>query len=890
MRIFFVLSCFIMFLPQLQGQKLSAKFSGQSLTAALNTLSDKYNLKIAFDNQVADKAIVYTNISKVSVEEALHAVTAGTGLVVQRMGDVYMIIPEPKNDPAEEFKLTDIKITDKPASFFVSGIVKDKMSGETLPFASVFISKNHLGTTTNADGFFQVRINSDDTVYFVVNCIGYAPIACKAIPQAKPVTQTISMEPRIEQLNTVVVYDKVEVFDNEGTNVEKIKFSPSKMGNIPSLAELDIIAPLQMLPGINATSENAGGFSIRKSPADKTLMVYDGFTMYHMNHFFGAFSSVNTKAVKDIEVYKSGFGARYGGSVGGIVEITGKSGNMQKAVVDIGADMLAVDAKVEIPIVKEKCSFLFSGRRSFTDKFRTPLYNTMFENVRYDFTSYYRTPPVAFTSKAEDPLYYYGDLNSKITLRLSKVSMLSLSVFGSSDKLGFSQTVVYPKLWEDTRWGTKGASARWVGKISSRWNAEFVLGSSKTTFDYLFSDSILKVRKRLLGQVTNTITKSSGINSFLKNSSVTWNNTIEIFEGQKLETGLSLQVLNSLYNYNAQTTLNGTSLLDTSRIYEKEAQLHSFWFQYQLFGEQWSVIPGIRFSKYSVTNRSYPEFRLSGLYKMMPSVTFKANVGKYYQFINKVNVTKKGDYRSVWVISDDEKSPVVSAWSISGGINFAITPSVNLDIETYYKETENLVTSVEEYRLREADVKLRSVSWLYDTKVKGLDVLLKQIYGNYQLWTSYTLSKSISIKEKIKNVLEYPSDNDQLHELKLLHLFKWKNLMFSFSNIYGSGTVWDEYILDKNFTLSKDYQKNGGQVPEYIRFDAGINYTLRRGGSEVKIGCNIFNLFNHKNVVQRFQKLSETPYQDIAQGINPLEETSVYGLGFSSNFFLNISF
>ena len=38
----------------------------------------------------------------------------------------------------------------------ISGIVKDKESGETLPFANVFVKDTNIGTTTNADGFFTL--------------------------------------------------------------------------------------------------------------------------------------------------------------------------------------------------------------------------------------------------------------------------------------------------------------------------------------------------------------------------------------------------------------------------------------------------------------------------------------------------------------------------------------------------------------------------------------------------------------------------------------------------------------------------------------------------------------------------------------------------------------
>lgn len=877
----------------LYGQKLTANYTNQSLTATLNSLSSKYNLKIAFDTQIADKTVINKSVSKASIEEALSNIVDGTGLKVQRMGEVYMIIPDIGEKKPEMKAIEPQKVVVNKPKVFVAGVVKDGISGEALPFASIFISKNHLGISTNTEGYFRIEMNTDDTVYFAINYVGYRPTTCKVLPEAKPKLQTIFLEHQIEELEAVVVRYRVEVFDNSGLNALKIKFCPSQMCNIPSLSELDISAPLQMLPGIDATNENAGGFSIRESPPDKTLLIYDGFTLYQMNHFFGAFSSINTKAVKDIQVYKNGYDAHSGGSAAGIIEITGKSGNMQKPVFDIGLDMLAADAKLEIPVIKDKCSFLFSGRRSFTDGVKTPLFYKMFNNARYDFNSYYRKPPAAFTSNADDPEYYYDDLNTKLSIKPSKNSIVSMSIFGSADKLGFQQTDIFPTIDEHTNWGTRGASVRWAGKFLPVWNSEFVIGSSKTSFNYSFDDSLLRRRKKLLGigEVINVVTKSSTIESWLANNALTWNNTFEVTKGQKIEIGTTIQSFNSLYDYSTQTFVNAINLVDTSKIYHNKAILSSAWFQYQLSGENWDLKPGLRLSKYSLIKKMYPEFRMSAIYKISPSFTLKANVSNYFQFVNKLNIINKGDFRSAWVISDGKKMPVVSSWLASGGANYAITSTLNLDVEFYYKKTDNLISNAQEYRLDgNNDVKLRNISWVYNSKVKGMDVLLKQTLGNYQLWASYTLSRAISEMQKNKQALEYPSDEDQLHQFKLLNLLKIKNWNLSLSGIYGSGAVWDKYVLGNNLQLSTDYQKNSARAPAYYRIDGGLNYALHLGGIEIKIGSNFFNILNNKNVIQKFDQLSTTPLLDINQGINPLEENTVYGLGFAYNLFINIVF
>ncbi|HOT14235.1 MAG TPA: TonB-dependent receptor [Bacteroidales bacterium] len=873
------------------GQKVSADYSNLSLTEVLTAISQQYHIKIAFDTQLADKIAITQSLKQIPIEKALSLILNNSGLKVQRMGDVYMVIPDlnpvkrvPDGNSVQQTATTKTRK-------FIYGAIKDMQSGEALPFASIYLKNNHQGITSNADGIFKLETKDEDSIYLVINYIGYEPFAIKAKASSHPELLQIRLNPQLQQLQAIVISPKIEVFENRGTQPDVIKFCPSKLENIPSINELDISTPLQMLPGISGCTENAGGFSIRKAPTDKTLMVFDGFTLYHMNHFFGAFSAINTKSIKDIQVRKIPGDANLGGSSAGLIEITGKSGNMQDISVNAGIDMLATDVEIEIPIIKNKCSFLFAGRRSFTDKFRTPLYNAMFDNARYEFLSYYRKPPVAFSSGTGDPQYYFGDFNSKISINTSEKSTLSLSAFGSKDDLNFSQLAAYPKIKENTNWQTKGFSIRWAGDVNTSWNTELVSGYSNTTFDYTLSDSIQKFRKRLVRTVEYIVSKGNNIDLYLKNFSIQNNNKINTSEKGQLIFGAGMQVVSSYYGLNAFAWVNSMNILDTSRIYKENSKITSAWLQYEWKNEYLTIKPGLRVNHYKLLNKNYPELRGTMFIRPVNKLILRVEAGNFYQFVNKVDFVRHGDFRSAWILSDGEKYPVASSKNIALGVNYNITSRLNIDIEAYYNQMFDLTSSQTIYKITtNNNIKLANISWLYDNKVKGLDVLLKQDWQYYQIWLSYTLSEAKNKAPQNSTTQTYTADNDQMHEVKLLQLFNYKNFSISWSNIGGSGIVWDEYILDNNLQLTPDYQKNSGSAPFYYRMDAGANYTLKLSKCSLKAGINLFNILDRKNLINKFEKLSDTPIADINQGLNPLEETSVYGLGVACNFFLNISF
>jgi hypothetical protein len=141
---------------------------------------------------------------------------------------------------------------------------------------------------------------------------------------------------------------------------------------------------------------------------------------------FGFFSAFNYNAIKDIQLYKGGFDAKFGGRISAVAEITGKEGN--KKEVNAGADvnMLSANAYFEAPLNK-KTTFLFAGRRSW----KGPLYKKIFNRFSKEDTQTSGgfpgggggSPFGAFAQNQTANSYFY-DLNSKLTFRPNKQGRL----------------------------------------------------------------------------------------------------------------------------------------------------------------------------------------------------------------------------------------------------------------------------------------------------------------------------------------------------------------------------------------------------------------------------------------------------------------------------------
>ncbi len=131
--------------------------------------------------------------------------------------------------------------------------------------------------------------------------------------------------------------------------------------------------------------------------ADQNLVLLDGLALYNPSHVLGLFSVFNPSALKQIELLKGGFPARYGGRLSSVVRLTMKEGNMKRLGGEGKLGLLTSRLMLEGPIVKDRASWIISARRTFLDQI-----------TRW------------FQPKEERTGIYFYDLNFKVNYAISK--------------------------------------------------------------------------------------------------------------------------------------------------------------------------------------------------------------------------------------------------------------------------------------------------------------------------------------------------------------------------------------------------------------------------------------------------------------------------------------
>jgi ferric enterobactin receptor len=382
----------------------------------------------------------------------------------------------------------------KKFNYTLSGIVKDQLTGEALPFASLRVSGTRYGVTANADGYFTLPKIPTDTSTLVVSYIGYTSASIFLNPELPIKNFRIELSPSSKVLDDIIVISSKEnVSFSQRDEISVIKITPQLISSMPNIGEKDIMRSFQLMPGVSAYNESSSGLYVRGGTPDQNLVLYDGFTVYHVDHLYGFFSAFNTNSLKDVQLYKGGFESRFGGRLSSVTEITGKDGNQKKFNLGGDISLLSVNLFTEIPIGKR-----FTSVIAFRRSYKGPIYNKLFEKFNGNESENETTlpppgggpsgggpsgggpggpggPPQANTTVSS----FFYDLNGKFTLRPTDSDIVTVSVFNGTDKLDNGNSISAPSLsggpsgldisnTDLTQYGNVGMSLKWSRKWTSR--------------------------------------------------------------------------------------------------------------------------------------------------------------------------------------------------------------------------------------------------------------------------------------------------------------------------------------------------------------------------------------------------------------------------------------
>ncbi len=774
----------------------------------------------------------------------------------------------------------------------ISGVVKDKESGETLPFANVFIKDTNIGTTTNGDGFFTLFNVPSENSTIQVQYLGYKVETLTLTKEIVKDKITILLAPDFNKLDEVVINtDSRQQIIKMNENVSQISLSPKRLASIPNLGEKDIFRALQLLPGVSGTNESSAGLYVRGGTPDQNLVLLDGFTVYHVDHFYGFFSAFNSDAIKDIQLFKGGFPAEYGGRISSVMDLTGKRGNINKVSFSGGLSLVSANATLEIPI-GEKANLLLAGRRSYTDIIRSGLYNNIFDLYNDNNQSNGTRFPNFnnFQQNQTQPSFYFYDLNTKFSYNPSDKDIISISMYNGEDNLDSSrknnntfgsntdgERSITTDIKDLLNWGNWGSSIRWA----RQWNDKLYTNIVGAYSNYFSNRNRVNDVTIQLPDTTNNFKTGLVEDNNLKDYTLRLHSEYKINSKHSLEFGGQITKNDVDYNYTFNDTITVIDQKDEGIL--NTVYLQDKWSP----SEKLNIVGGIRATHFDVTDEFYYEPRFSLSYQLNDKLKLKGAWGRYYQFVNRIvreDVTQGS--RDFWLLADEENSPISFSEHLIIGSSYEIDDWL-FDIEYFEKE----MTGLTEFSLRfqsALGADPNDQLFFEGTGIsRGVDFLIQKMVGKYTGWMGYTLSEVVHTFPGLSDKPFY-SLNDQRHEFKLVNVLKAGRWDLGATWVYGSGKpytapngIYTITLLDGTKTEYVSVgDKNGPRHAPYHRLDLSFTYNFDIGSGKGSMGLSLFNFYNRSN----------TWYKEFEVVNGQVIETNINYIGFTPSLFFNVSF
>ncbi|MCK5462740.1 MAG: TonB-dependent receptor, partial [Bacteroidales bacterium] len=330
------------------------------------------------------------------------------------------------------------------------GILLDANTGKALPWADIYLDSLRTHLYASSDGSFMIPSTNSESQDIYMTYLGYHSIDTSVSTDGSSGPYIFRMEQKSKLLEQVEIEAPKMPMLELGRDASQYSLRPASFINLPSYGETDLFSALELLPGISY-SQNAAELSIRGGSGDQNLVLFDGFTLYNLDHYFGAFSALNPNVVESLQVFKGGFDSRYGERVSGIIDTKGKSGDSLATSVYGGINLLSTNLTVEVP-VSQKFSMLLSGRLGYSSIFS----NFMIENI-YDDQNINASPwPGGRKQSNIDPKYNFYDFNIKFRYHIREDEEISLSAYGGRDNLEVEDRVVRrnisTNILDDSQW------------------------------------------------------------------------------------------------------------------------------------------------------------------------------------------------------------------------------------------------------------------------------------------------------------------------------------------------------------------------------------------------------------------------------------------------------
>jgi TonB family protein len=613
-------------------------------------------------------------------------------------------------------------------------------------FGAQHCEENAVVTTTDSLGRYSFVSLPTGPITLKVVCPGYEQLVeSDSIRrgEAKQITYPIQRFSYGEY--EIVVYGKAEKKE-----VAKYTLTLNEVRKVPGLGG-DAVKVVQALPGVARSAFGSGAIIVRGSGAGDTRYLLDGVTLPLLFHFGGLKSTYNSDALASIDLYPGGWGTRYGGALGGIVEIKGREAKTDRIHGYLDGNLFDASVFVEGPVTKD-LSFLLTLRRSYIAN--------VISFVVKDVLNY---------NLFMTAVPFYWDYIGRMDYKPAKSQHFYLTLFGSKDRLDLIQSQV------------RGGSTE-IDEATNSLSSEQYFHMGILGWDW-------SIGPTLTNELRYSLTKfSSGISAFgffkMKGEELSHyiRDQLSYTYSENLKVNFGADLI--IEPYDLTLTIPGAE----NRIV-KDTSHYDFGPLGAYINAEWkplkklTLVPGLRYDYYpelryrgsvapefwnygfNNTQRTSgePSVRLLAKYELVKNHLVKGSLGTY-------NQTPQPMGQAIDKVWGNPDLPVEKGSQFVVGHEWQITDLIHSDVQVYYNQQWDNARAA-----NAADLATGNTRKYYSNgkaRMWGMEVMLRHDQGKeFFGWLAYSLSRSERYDYMEKKWDLY--GKDETHNIQLLGSYRF---------------------------------------------------------------------------------------------------------------------
>jgi hypothetical protein len=187
-----------------------------------------------------------------------------------------------------------------------------------IELANVYVENTSSGTTTNQNGYYDLYIDTKDSITIVYSLIGYETVRHTMLPKQKIVQISVELLSKAKQIKDIdVVAQRRQTSSVDFIDPSKYRLMPNATGGIESL--------LITFTGVSQNNETSSQYNVRGGNFDENIVYVNGIEVYRPLLIRAGqqegLSFINPDMVQSVGFSAGGFEAMYGDKMSSVLDI-----------------------------------------------------------------------------------------------------------------------------------------------------------------------------------------------------------------------------------------------------------------------------------------------------------------------------------------------------------------------------------------------------------------------------------------------------------------------------------------------------------------------------------------------------------------------------------------